>query len=51
MNMRDIAKKIAKEILREEKESDFSPHQLLSFYLDELKEVCEIYIEFPEKCK
>lgn len=49
MNMRDIAKKIAKEILAEEKGSDFSPHQLLSFYLDELKEVCEIYIEFPGK--
>lgn len=49
MNMKDIAKQIAKEILTEEKESDFSPHQLLSFYLDELKEVCEIYIEFPGK--
>ena len=49
MNMRDIAKKIAKEILAEEKESDFSPHQLLSFYLEELKDVCEIYIEFPGK--
>jgi NTP pyrophosphatase (non-canonical NTP hydrolase) len=47
--MKDIAKQIAKEILAEEKESDFSPHQLLSFYLDELKEVCEIYIEFPGK--
>ena len=47
--MRKIAKEIAKEILREEKNSDFAAHQLLFFYLEELKDVCEIYIEFPGK--
>ena len=51
MKMTDIAKKIAKEVLNEEKESDFSPQQLLSFYLEELKDVCEIYLEFPGKIK
>ena len=48
MNMKYIAKEIALDIVREEEEgSDFSPHQLLGFYLDELKEMCEKYIEFP----
>ena len=46
--MKYIAKEIALDIVREEEEgSDFSPHQLLGFYLDELKEMCEKYIEFP----
>lgn len=51
MKISQIAKELVKDILAEEKESDFSPHQLLSFYLEELKDVCEIYIEFPGKIK
>ena len=45
--MTTIAKEIAKEILKEEKGSDFAAHQLLFFYLEELKEKCEELIEFP----
>jgi len=46
--MTTIAKEIAKEILKEEKISDFSPYQLLGFYLEELKEECEKCIEKGE---
>ena len=51
MNIKDIAKEIAKEIIKEEKGSDFAAHQLLFFYLEELKEMCEDLIEFPGKIK
>lgn len=49
MNMSQIAREIAKEILKEEKTSDFAAHQLLFFYLEELKDECEELIEFPGK--
>lgn len=47
--MTTIAKEIAKEVLKEEKGSDFAAHQLLFFYLEELKDECEKFIEFPAR--
>jgi hypothetical protein len=49
MNISEVAKEVAKDILQEEKISDFSPYQLLEFYLEELKERVEEMLEFPSK--
>ena len=47
MNMTEIAKKIAREILAEEKTSDFNCHQLLEFWFEELEDEVVKMLEFP----
>ena len=49
MNMTKIAKEIAKNILKEEKTSDFNCHQLLEFWFEELEEEVVKLLEFPGK--
>jgi hypothetical protein len=45
--MNKIAKEIAREILAEEKTSDFNCHQLLEFWMEELKDEVVKMLEFP----
>ena len=45
--MNKIAKEIAREILAEEKTSDFNCHQLVEFWLEELKDEVVKMLEFP----
>ena len=47
--MTNIAKKIAKEILKEEKTSDFNCHQLVEFWMEELRDEVVLILEFPGK--
>jgi hypothetical protein len=49
MNMTNIAKKIAKEILKEEKTSDFNCHQLVDFWMEDLRDEVAKMLEFPGK--
>ena len=45
--MNEIAKVIAREILEEEKTSDFNCHQLLEFWMEDLKDEVVKMLEFP----
>ena len=45
--MNKIAKEIAQEILAEEKSSDFNCHQLLEFWMEDLKDEVVKMREFP----
>jgi hypothetical protein len=45
--MNKIAKEIAREILAEEKTSDFNCHQLVEFWLEDLKDEVVKMLEFP----
>ena len=47
MNMTKIAKEIAKDILKEEKTSDFNCHQLVDFWMEELRDQVALLLEFP----
>ena len=49
MNMTKIAKEIAKDILKEEKTSDFNCHQLVDFWMEELRDEVALLLEFPGK--
>ena len=49
MNMTKIAKEIAKDILKEEKTSDFNCHQLVDFWMEELRDQVALLLEFPGK--
>ena len=49
MNMTNIAKQIAKDILKEEKTSDFNSHQLVEFWMEDLKDEVVKLLEFPGK--
>jgi hypothetical protein len=44
---KDIVKEIAREILAEEKTSDFNCHQLLEFWMEDLKDEVVKMLEFP----
>lgn len=47
--MTKIAKEIAKDILKEEKTSDFNCHQLVDFWMEELRDEVALLLEFPGK--
>jgi hypothetical protein len=47
----NIAKEIAREILKEEKTSDFNCHQLLDFWMEELRDEVALLLEFPSKAE
>ena len=47
----NIAKEIAREILKEEKTSDFNRHQLLDFWMEELRDEVALLLEFPGKAE
>ena len=47
MYMTKIAKEIVKDILKEEKTSDFNCHQLVEFWMEELKDEVVKLLEFP----
>ena len=49
MNMTKIAKEIALDILKEEKTSDFNCHQLVEFWMEDLKDEVVKMLEFPGK--
>ena len=49
MNMTKIAKEIVRDILKEEKTSDFNCHQLVEFWMEDLKDEVVKLLEFPGK--